>query len=188
MKRLRRYLLEGMALVLPVGATLWALWWLFTRLDRILGGYFESLALGDVEACYHYFRRFSSPTVVSDAVRFRNAATEILHEWHLLAQQTESQVNERHSGRFITRVTGVMRDNLVGWEPNHQLFWRCILTMHSVQLRLAPELDLFAAFRRTFDSGVIACHPPSSRACRDRFGCTASCGSIPSGSRTRFRS
>ncbi len=39
MKRLRRYLLEGLALVAPIGATLWVLWWLFTRLDRILGGY-----------------------------------------------------------------------------------------------------------------------------------------------------
>jgi uncharacterized membrane protein len=43
MKRLRRFLLEGIALVVPVSATMWALWWLFTRLDRILGGYFESL-------------------------------------------------------------------------------------------------------------------------------------------------
>jgi uncharacterized membrane protein len=43
MKRIRRFLLEGLALVVPVGATLWVLWWLFSRLDRILGGYFEAL-------------------------------------------------------------------------------------------------------------------------------------------------
>lgn len=37
MKRLRRYLLEGLALVVPVAATVWVLWWLFTHLDGILG-------------------------------------------------------------------------------------------------------------------------------------------------------
>lgn len=37
MKRLRRYLLAGLALVVPVAATVWVLWWLFTRLDGILG-------------------------------------------------------------------------------------------------------------------------------------------------------
>jgi uncharacterized membrane protein len=36
-KRLRRYLLEGLALVVPIAATFWVLWWLFTRLDGILG-------------------------------------------------------------------------------------------------------------------------------------------------------
>lgn len=37
MMRLRRYLLEGLALAGPIGVTAWVLWWLFTRLDRILG-------------------------------------------------------------------------------------------------------------------------------------------------------
>ena len=43
MKRFRRYLLEGIALVGPIGATFWVLWWLFNRLDRILGGYFDPI-------------------------------------------------------------------------------------------------------------------------------------------------
>ncbi len=37
MNRFRRYLLEGLALVVPVAATVWVLSWLFTRLDGILG-------------------------------------------------------------------------------------------------------------------------------------------------------
>ena len=37
MNRFRRYFLEGLALVVPVSITLWVLWWLFTRLDGILG-------------------------------------------------------------------------------------------------------------------------------------------------------
>lgn len=37
MHRFRRFLLEGLALVVPVAATLWVLSWLFTRLDGILG-------------------------------------------------------------------------------------------------------------------------------------------------------
>lgn len=45
MRRLRRYLLEGLALVVPIGATAWILLWLFRRLDGILAPYIEP-ALG----------------------------------------------------------------------------------------------------------------------------------------------
>jgi uncharacterized membrane protein len=41
MRRLRRYLLEGLALVVPIGATAWILVWLFRRLDGILGPYLD---------------------------------------------------------------------------------------------------------------------------------------------------
>lgn len=41
MRRLRRYLLEGLALVVPIGATTWILLWLFRRLDGILAPYIE---------------------------------------------------------------------------------------------------------------------------------------------------
>jgi uncharacterized membrane protein len=41
MRRLRRYLLEGLALVVPIGATAWILVWLFRRLDGILAPWIE---------------------------------------------------------------------------------------------------------------------------------------------------
>jgi len=41
MRRLRRFLLEGLALVVPIGATLWILLWLFRSLDGILAPYIE---------------------------------------------------------------------------------------------------------------------------------------------------
>lgn len=41
MRRLRRYLLEGLALIVPIGATAWILLWLFRRLDGILAPYIE---------------------------------------------------------------------------------------------------------------------------------------------------
>jgi len=44
MRRLRRYLLEGLALLVPIGATLWILTWLFRRLDGILAPWIEQVA------------------------------------------------------------------------------------------------------------------------------------------------
>ena len=41
MRRLRRFLLEGLALMVPIGATAWILLWLFRRLDGILGPYLD---------------------------------------------------------------------------------------------------------------------------------------------------
>ncbi|HKK92230.1 MAG TPA: DUF502 domain-containing protein [Longimicrobiales bacterium] len=43
MRRLRRYLLEGLALVVPIGATAWILLWLFRSLDGILAPYIEPI-------------------------------------------------------------------------------------------------------------------------------------------------
>jgi uncharacterized membrane protein len=42
MKRLRKYLLAGLALVLPTAVTAWILWLLFTKLDGILGSYLRA--------------------------------------------------------------------------------------------------------------------------------------------------
>ena len=39
MKRLRRYILAGLVVVLPTAFTAYVLWFLFTRLDGILGSY-----------------------------------------------------------------------------------------------------------------------------------------------------
>lgn len=114
-------------------------------------GFFESLAVGDLEMCYHYYRILSPPSTTTDITRYRRGLTEIIHDWHLAAAHPRIPAADRHAGRFMGRVAGLMRENAVRWEPNHQLFWRCILTLHAVQLRLAPDLDLFDAFRRTFD-------------------------------------
>lgn len=44
MRRLRRYLLEGLALLAPIGATVWVLLWLFRRLDGILAPWIQRVA------------------------------------------------------------------------------------------------------------------------------------------------
>jgi ubiquinone biosynthesis protein len=114
-------------------------------------GFFESLAFGDSEMCYHYYRILSPPSAYTDITRYRRALTEIIHEWHMISTLRRIPASERHAGRFMGKVAKLMRENGVYWEPDHQLFWRCILALHALQLRLAPDFDLFDAFRRTFD-------------------------------------
>jgi len=41
LRRLRRYLFEGLAVIGPIGLSVWVLVWLFRRLDRILGQYID---------------------------------------------------------------------------------------------------------------------------------------------------
>jgi uncharacterized membrane protein len=43
LRRARRYLFEGLALVAPTAATLWVLWWLFRKVDGILGPRFDPI-------------------------------------------------------------------------------------------------------------------------------------------------
>lgn len=43
LRNLRRYLLEGLAVIGPVGLSLWVLAWLFTRMDGILGRYLDPM-------------------------------------------------------------------------------------------------------------------------------------------------
>ncbi len=118
---------------------------------RAFTGFFESLAMGDAELCYHFYRILSPPSAATDVTRYRRGLMEIVHEWHLLTKHKGVRASDRHAGRFMGRVAALMRDNAVRWEPDHQLFWRCILTLHAVQLGLAPDMDLFDAFRRTFE-------------------------------------
>jgi len=118
---------------------------------RAFIGFFESLAVGDTEMCYRYYASLSPPTMFTDSMRYRRGMTEVVHQWYLTMQQKGTTAAERHSGHYMGTISEIMRSNAVHWEPDHQLFWRCILALHGVQLRLAPELDLLQAFRRTFD-------------------------------------
>lgn len=43
--RLRRYLLTGVVVIAPVGVTAFVLWWIFSKLDAILGRWFSILGL-----------------------------------------------------------------------------------------------------------------------------------------------
>jgi uncharacterized membrane protein len=43
--RLRRYLLTGIVVIAPVGVTVFVLWWIFARLDQILGRIFTAVGL-----------------------------------------------------------------------------------------------------------------------------------------------
>lgn len=114
-------------------------------------GFFESLAFGEAEICYYYYRILSPPSAYTDITRYRRTLIKIIDDWHSITILKHVPASERHSGRFMGRVANLMRENGVRWEPNHQLFWRCILALHSVQLRMSPDLDLFDAFRRTFN-------------------------------------
>lgn len=42
---IRRYLLTGVVVIAPVGVTAYVLWWIFARLDRILGRLFQVIGL-----------------------------------------------------------------------------------------------------------------------------------------------
>ncbi|UCC74833.1 MAG: DUF502 domain-containing protein [Gemmatimonadota bacterium] len=42
---LRRYFLTGIVVIAPVGVTAYVLWWIFARLDRILGGLFSVIGI-----------------------------------------------------------------------------------------------------------------------------------------------
>ena len=44
-RHLHRYVLEGLAVIGPIGVSIWVLVWLFDHLDRILGQYLDP-ALG----------------------------------------------------------------------------------------------------------------------------------------------
>ena len=43
--RIRRYLLTGVVVIAPVGVTVFVLWWIFARLDQILGRIFAAVGL-----------------------------------------------------------------------------------------------------------------------------------------------
>jgi uncharacterized membrane protein len=44
LRRLRRYLITGLAVLLPTALTIYVLWFLFVKLDSLLGNYIEKVA------------------------------------------------------------------------------------------------------------------------------------------------
>lgn len=122
------------------------------RLDqRRLARFFECLASGDVESACRYFISVSSPTPWTDMRRYRRELTLVLSDWHEASIDGRGPLVDRHPARPVGLIADVMRRNSVMMEPNLVLFWRCILTLHALGLRLPVDFQLIPKFREFFE-------------------------------------
>jgi ubiquinone biosynthesis protein len=125
----------------------------------LLARYAENLALGDVAASFRHLSQIYSPGRKSDRIAFRREAIAALRRWYRASRDPASPASARQNSMIIARHLGSSFDAMVGVVRRHgysttmdyMLFWRAMIMLDAVALRLDPDFDLTRQMRRFFE-------------------------------------
>ncbi len=116
----------------------------------LLGRYAERLALGDAPASFEHLQHIYFPGRLSDRTAFRRDAVAALQRWYEASRDPAGPMAARHLGGSFDAMVGVVRRHGYATTMDFILFWRAIIMLDSVALRLDPQFDLTAEMRRFF--------------------------------------
>ncbi len=123
---------------------------LTTRQRDLLKRYTFFLAHGHVYQSFREISKIYAPTQASSPHRFRRDAERALGNWYAAAQNERSPGSERHLGRAFDSMVGVVRRHHYRAPMEYLLFWRAIITLDALALRVSPAFDLTAEVRKFF--------------------------------------
>ena len=126
--------------------------------DReMFANYVISLSLGRVHRCYRFLSRIYAPTSESNPVAFRHDTIEALGRWHCASRSKFAPLAERHIGRSFDIMVEVVQRHSYRTNMTYLLFWRTLIVLDGVALKVSNRFDLTAEVRKFFaESKVIS--------------------------------
>jgi ubiquinone biosynthesis protein len=118
--------------------------------QKLLAGYAEYLAIGNVAESFRYLSQIYFPSRGSDRHAFRQDAIAALRRWHLASRDTLTPMRARHLGGSFDAMVAVVRRHHYSTVMDFLLFWRAIIVLDSIALRLDSEFDLAQQMRSFF--------------------------------------
>lgn len=117
---------------------------------RLLASYTAALVAGDLEGCFRHLVQIYLPTRESDEAAFRADVLATLGRWYQASRDPNAPAHERHIGRAFDEMVEVTRRHHYRSTMDYLLFWRAIIVLDSVAIRLNPRFDLVREARRFF--------------------------------------
>ena len=118
--------------------------------QELLSRYAECLAVGQVAESFRNLSRIYIASPKSDPRAFRREAIATLREWNEASQDPAVPMAKRHLGSSFTAMIGVVRRHHYWTAMEYLLFWRAMIVLNSIALRLDPEFDLVGEMRLFF--------------------------------------
>jgi ubiquinone biosynthesis protein len=115
-----------------------------------LAGFFENIALGNIDQAFRYYARQHTPTGDTDIKEFERVGKSIMRLWYHTSMNPFTTPKERHMGRFAVKMIEVVRDHRLHTDPDTVLLWRALYALHSSSERLSDYFDMMAQIRAFF--------------------------------------
>jgi ubiquinone biosynthesis protein len=117
----------------------------------LLASYAEHLAMGNVAESFRHLSQIYFPGPRSDRRAFRQDAIAALRRWYVASRDPSTPMRERHLGGSFDAMVGVVRRHRYWTTMDYLLFWRAIIVLDSIALRLDNDFDLTGEIRRFFE-------------------------------------
>jgi ubiquinone biosynthesis protein len=113
-------------------------------------GFFENIALGNIEQSFRYYARQHTPTADTDLRAFERDGRAVLYRWYQTSINPFTSAAERHMARHAIRMIEVVRRHRLRTDPNAVLLWRALYALDSSSERLSAYFDTMAQIRAFF--------------------------------------
>jgi ubiquinone biosynthesis protein len=118
--------------------------------QALLARYAECLATGQIAESFRHLSRIYIASTKSDPRAFRNEAIAALRAWTEASRDPVAPMAARHLGGSFTAMIGVVRRHHYWTAMDYLLFWRAMIVLDSIALRIDPEFDITAEMRSFF--------------------------------------
>jgi ubiquinone biosynthesis protein len=118
---------------------------------ELLANYTASLALGHIGQCYRHIASIYFPTERSDEQSFARDVQDTLRAWCHASASYHASSKDRHIGGAFDAMVRIVYRHHYRASLGYLLFWRAIIVLDSVAIRLQPAFDLAHQARRFFE-------------------------------------
>ncbi|MFL6335536.1 MAG: ABC1 kinase family protein [Pyrinomonadaceae bacterium] len=115
-----------------------------------LAGFFENIALGNIEQAFRYYAKQHTPTVDTDLKAFERDGKAILRRWYQTSVNPHTTPEERHMGRYAMQMIEAVRQHRLRTDPDTVLLWRALYALDASSERLSDYFDMMAQIRAFF--------------------------------------
>ncbi len=115
-----------------------------------LAGFFENIALGNIEQAFRYYAKQHTPTVETNLKEYEREGKAIMYLWYQTSMNPYTSPKERHMARFAVKMIEAVRRYRLRTDPNTVLLWRALYALDSSSERLSDYFDMMAQIRAFF--------------------------------------
>jgi ubiquinone biosynthesis protein len=115
-----------------------------------LAAHIENLALGDIDASFHYYAKQLTVTEETDEYAFERDGKAVLSRWRHSAMSPYASREDRQTGKYGGEMLRVVKRHHVRMSTDTLLFWRALEALSATANRLSGHFDLFDSMRAFF--------------------------------------
>lgn len=121
-----------------------------------LSHFVAAAAVGNTEACLHYFSKLLIIREGTDVAHLNKDLRAVIMRWQAAVSDLAATPGERHFGRYVNEFFTAVRRHRTGMSLESLLFWRTLITLNGTALRVDPNTDVLKLLGKFFTTRRFA--------------------------------